>query len=106
MAWLTLEEARTLWKDAPASDPTLTLYLESVKPALLAYAPALAAGAPIPEAWKLAQYLQARNVYNAGKAAPGTGNGLDNGEYSISVFPLDWTVQQLLRPQRAVGAIL
>ncbi|NYF29237.1 hypothetical protein [Microbacterium sp. JAI119] len=103
--WLTAddEDLPTLWPDVPMNDDAATLYLNAAKEACLAYAPALAEGASIPDGWRLAQALQARNTYNSSKAAPG--GDFDGGGYGISAFPLDWQVKQLLRPRRALGAI-
>lgn len=103
--WLTAddEELPTLWPDVPMNDDTATLYLSAAKEACLAYAPALPEGAAMPDGWRLAQALQARNTYNSSKAAPG--GDFDGGGYGISAFPLDWQVKQLLRPRRALGAI-
>ena len=41
--------------------------------------------------------MQARNVWNSGKASP-TGD-FDGGQYSLTTFPLDWQVRQLIRPK-------
>ncbi|WP_341935517.1 hypothetical protein MRBLWO14_001169 [Microbacterium sp. LWO14-1.2] len=60
-------------------------------------------GDGIPDSWVLAQALQARNLYNSAKASPG--GDMDGSGYGITAFPLDWQVQQLLRPRRAVGVI-
>ena len=38
--WLDVAGARALWRDAPADDATLLLYLEAAKAAVIAYAPA------------------------------------------------------------------
>lgn len=106
--WNTLEEARAVWRDAPANDETLTLYLESAHSACLAFAPALPEPEEgeepvIPEAYKLAEIQQARNLFNATKAS--AGGDFDGSSYGIVARPLDWHVQQLLRPKRAVRAI-
>ncbi|MCR2785434.1 MULTISPECIES: hypothetical protein [unclassified Microbacterium] len=115
MAWNTLTEARAIWRDAPASDPVLTLYLESAHSACLAYAPSLVEDPnvidggsfdeePVPATWKLAEVMQARNIWNSVKASPGGGE-MDGSSYGITAFPLDWQVKQLLRPERGLGAI-
>lgn len=105
-SWLTAADTElpTLWPDVPMDDDATNLYLDAAKDACLAYAPALPAGVTeIPAGWRLAQAMQARNIYNAAKAAPG--GDMDGSSYGISTFPLDWQVQQLLRPRRAMGAI-
>lgn len=57
----------------------------------------------IPDGWRIAQLLQARNIWNSGKATP-TGD-FDGGQYSLTTFPLDWQVRQLIRPKRGVPVI-
>jgi hypothetical protein len=122
--WADLETARSLWRDAPADDATLTLYLRSAQGAVIAYAPALTQAlidelypsefllpaedlypyeTNIPESWQLAQIFQARNIFNSAKVGPSS--EFDGSGYGLSAFPLDWQVRQLVRPQRAVGAI-
>lgn len=117
--WLTPDEAKTLWRDAAGmSDDVLSLYLSAAQNAVIAYAPALDpldtepldpedAESPevqtVPEAYRLGQYLQARNVWNSGKASPS--GDFDGSSYGLSTFPLDWQVRQLLRPKRAVPVI-
>jgi len=117
--WHTVESARDQWVDAPTDDgededATLSELLVVAKEAVLAYAPALDTSddliidedgyivnqdaEAIPESYRIAQLMQARNVWNSSKASP-SGN-LDNGEYGLSTFPLDWQVRQLLRPKR------
>lgn len=122
--WADAETARRLWRDAPADDATLALYLASAQSAVIAYAPSLTEAiitalypseglvpaedlfpydVNIPAAWQLAQVLQARNTFNSSKASPGA--DFDGSGYGLTTYPLDWQVRQLIRPQRAVGAI-
>lgn len=125
--WATLSEARQLWRDAPADDATLTLYLSAAQGAVIAYAPVLDAPlivalypsegltpssalfpiysptATIPAAWQLAQIMQARNIFNSGKASPS--DSFDGSSFGLTTMPLDWQIKQLIRPQRALGAI-
>lgn len=119
-AWLSLVDARKLWRDAPADDLVLTSYLEAAKAAMIAYAnPAdilaedvvvdedgyiVESTAVIPESWPVAQAIQARNIWNSGKASPS--GEFDGSSYAISAYPLDWQVQQILRPRRAIGAVV
>ena len=62
------------------------------------FAPALADGAPVPENYVAAQVLQARALVRAGIVGDGDHNGIA-GE-GVVVFPMDWTVKNLLRPAR------
>jgi hypothetical protein len=122
--WAAPETARKLWRDAPADDETLQLYLNSAQTAVISYAPPLTQGlidalypseylfpsdnlfpmeTLIPESWLLAQIMQARNIFNSSKASPG--GDFEGSGYGLSAFPLDWQVRQLIRPQRALGAI-
>lgn len=104
--WLTHDDddLALLWVDAPTSDPEVCmLYLDAAREACIAYAPARTDYEDIPASWRLAQAIQARNLWNSSAASP-TGD-LDGGGYGLSTFPLDWQVQQLLRPRRGFGAI-
>lgn len=123
-SWLTAEDRNLLgilWPDSDGliDDDVLNIYLSAAKAACLAFAPAREPGAlvvvddivqpeepgTIPDEWRLAQAMQARNIYNAAQASPSSGD-FDGGGYGLSSFPLDWQVKQLLRPQMGVGAIV
>jgi len=103
--WYDEESALEDWPDAYSIDDsgTLTMYLEVAKSQVLAYAPALANDAPIPEAYAVAQLMQARNIWNASKVSPS--GDINTGSYASTPFPLDWQVRQLLRPRRGVPVI-
>lgn len=62
------------------------------------FAPALPEGADVPENYVAAQVMQARALVRAGI----TGSGDQSGGYgeTVAVFPMDWTVKNLLRPRR------
>lgn len=62
------------------------------------FAPALAEGTAVPENYVAAQVMQARALVRAGI----TGSGEQTGGYgeTVTVFPMDWTVKNLLRPRR------
>ncbi|MBO1770459.1 hypothetical protein [Agrococcus sp. TF02-05] len=101
--WHTLDTARASgWADAvDMSDLELHRLLETAKVDVLAYAPALPLDAPVPERYKAAQLMQARNRHNAGLANPASGEpGLEG--FGMTVFPLDWQIKQLLRPIQGV----
>lgn len=109
--WLTdaSPALATLWPNVDLVEPeALDLYLDAAKSECLAFAldddeTPPAAGA-VPSEWVIAQALHARNKYNASAAGPDGQN--DGSGYGLTSFPLDWQVKQLLRPQRAVGAIV
>lgn len=63
----------------------------------MAWVPSIPFG-NIPEGYRKAQLLQARNVWNSSKASPQ--GDFDSGSYGLSSFPLDWQVRQLIRPKR------
>jgi len=62
-----------------------------------AFAPALEEGEDVPENYRLAQALQARALYRSGIAGSGDQIGPDG--LTVTVFPMDWTVKRLLRPE-------
>lgn len=106
--WYTVEEAQDDWADWPRQDDDgtdlLESYLAAAKEAVLAYAPVVETPlVDIPDGYRIAQLLQARNIWNSGKATP-TGD-FDGGQYSLTTFPLDWQVRQLIRPKRGVPVI-
>lgn len=116
--WHTLESAREQWVDAPFDDDQLQDLLDVAQEAVLAYAPALIIGALVivddilvpadenyvPVSYRVAQLMQARNVWNSSKASPS--GDFDNGSYGLTSFPLDWQVKQLLRPRTVFGGVV
>lgn len=62
------------------------------------FAPVLAEDAVAPENYVAAQVLQARALLRAGIV----GSGDQAGGYgeTVTVFPMDWTVKNLLRPKK------
>lgn len=121
--WHTVASARNQWADAPydtdedEGDDTLLELLAVAKSAVLAFAPDLSGNTfvdddgyivnygdnVVPTNYRVAQLMQARNVWNSSKASPA--GSFDNGEYGLTSFPLDWQVRQLLRPKRGVPVI-
>lgn len=100
MAWATKTEARNpeVWPDAVnMTDASLDLYLNAAFVGVVAYAPALPEGATVPESYKLANILQARELRNA--ATRGEQDVIGVGDYAIRARPLTAAVKQLLRPQ-------
>lgn len=99
--WHTVESIRERWADAPYEDDYVEEVLEVAKVQVLAYAPALAEGATdIPVSYRMAQHLQARNIWT-GAVNNGDG-GVGPEGFMIQPKPLDWHVMQLLRPRRGV----
>lgn len=112
--------ARPYWRDMPGDDAVTQLYLEVATVSCLAYAPALDPEdtepldpqdeesdlvQSIPAHYFLAIVTQARNLKNAG-VAPVQGGDFDGSGYGVTVYPLDWSVKQMLRPERGLGAII
>jgi hypothetical protein len=95
--WLTIEDARDQWRDAPVSDVELYELLEASRVQCVAFAPSQAVGVPVPIHFRRAQLLQARNSWNAGKVDPSGQVGADG--FQITIFPMDWAVKALLRPK-------
>jgi hypothetical protein len=101
--WLTLEMARAQWADAPLDDVLLFQILDTAKEQCLAYAPALAEGAPIPQRYVQAELMQARAIYQSVIANQQDNVGVEG--FQVRVFPLDFTIRALLRPKRAIGGM-
>lgn len=98
--WHSLDSARDEWRDAPLDDPALFAVLESAKDQCLAFAPAVTL---VPARYRQAQLMQARALWNSGHV--NSDGALGGGDVTVTVFPMDWTVKNLLRPKRAIGAI-
>lgn len=98
--WHSLPSARDEWRDARnLDDRRLWVLLDIARTQVTDYAPQLAEGQPPPLAYREAQLMQARNLWNASRVDPSGGEGTDT--FAVTPFPLDWTIKQLLRPKRA-----
>jgi hypothetical protein len=103
--WHTVQSAHAEWSGSAAlDDPRLYVLLATARLECVAYAPKLPAGARPPLNYREAQLLHARNRNAAARIDPATGDG-GTDDYSVGVFPLDWTVKQLLRPARRLGRV-
>lgn len=108
MVWLTksdtaLIEAFGFTDAGDLEEDVLEAYLNVAKEACIAYAPPLREGETVPDSWRMAQAMQARNNFQAGAAAPADAG--EGGTYGVTARPLDWQVKQLLRPRRGVGVV-
>lgn len=110
--WHTLDSVRDEWGDAEhIPDPTLFSILTVAREQCLTFAPLAVVTPPVeppppvvvPENYRLAQRVQARNIWNAARVAPDGSTGQD--DYVIRPFPLDWHVKQILRPKRGVPVV-
>lgn len=102
----------TEWRDAPSDDEVLARYLGAAFEQCRDFLPHTrnTAGVlvpdipdPVPARLRLAQIFQARALYNS--AITGKGDQMGDGNFGVTVFPMDWSVKNLLRPKR-LGRVL
>jgi hypothetical protein len=100
--WLSLEQTRQRWPDAPLELTYLYGILKSAKIQCIDYAPALGLSDPVPANYLQAQLMQARAIYTSFIA-----NQNDNvdGQFPVRVFPMDWNVKALLRPKTGMPRV-
>jgi hypothetical protein len=101
--WHTVDTARADWRDAPEADRQVWIALELAKREVLDFAPELEPTdlelVPRPPIdYVQAQIMQARNLWNVAKTDPANG-GMGEDSFIIRPFPLDWMIQQVLRPK-------
>lgn len=115
-SFYTVEELRTRWGSGAPSDERAAELLAVSMQQCLAYAPIpvdytalfealLGDEVPdliVPPGHREAHFQQARNIWNAAKVGP---NGSQGDTFGLSPFPLDWHVQQLLRPKTGVPVV-
>ena len=101
--WTTLAMARTSWRDLPTDPRVAYELLQVAKRDVIAYAPALAAGAPIPDSYRTAQVMHARDIWNSGVTDPSGDIGSET--FATTPYPMDWMVRQVLRPKRAIPKV-
>ncbi|TFC94571.1 hypothetical protein E3T28_14815 [Cryobacterium sinapicolor] len=100
--WHSLDTARRDWRDAPDSDAGLYVLLDTARVQVQQFAPVTVAGA-VPLRYKQAQLMQARNVWNAAKSDTSNQMGADG--FTVHVFPMDWTVKNIIRPKNPVPVV-
>lgn len=101
MAWTDpTADAKLLdvaWKDRPKDDAVLAVYLAGAHTQCVDY---LGAEPQTPAAnHKLAEIYQARALQRAGWVGSGEQAGIDG--FGVTVYPMDWNVKRLLRPEAA-----
>lgn len=101
--WLTLEQARLEWADAPLDDVLLFKILETAKAQCVAYAPVLGLTDSVPITYVQAQLLQARAIFSSVIANQQDNVGVEG--FQVRVFPLDFTIRAMLRPKRAIAGM-
>jgi hypothetical protein len=97
MAWVETDDPLIVkvWPDAPTDDNERELYLLSAFRQCSEFAPALAESEAVPENYRLASIVQARNLHRATIASLDGTIGLGG---PLTTFPMDWQVKNLLRP--------
>lgn len=101
--WLSLEQARAQWADAPLEDLFLFQLLDTAKTQCISYAPTLPLGAVVPSNYLMAQLTQARALYQSTIANQQDNVGIEG--FQVRVFPLDFTIRAMLRPKKAIGGM-
>lgn len=92
------------WPDSVYLDePQIKRLLATAHETCEAYAPSLADGAEVPQRYKTAQVLQARAIWQMQRQGPG--DQFAEGGYSVSVYPLDARIRQMLRPKSPFGGL-
>lgn len=89
-----------IWADSEYMEShILESYLEAANTVCSAFAPSLAEGATIPEAWKIAEILQAKHIWS--RARSGNRDSIGADGYEISTYPLVLEARGLIRPKRS-----
>jgi hypothetical protein len=112
IGWVNTDDESLVeeWRDMPDDPVVAERYLRSAYEQCVDFLPhkrvdgvlAPVVPDPVPERFRLAQILQARALYNSVIAGPGDSMGADG--QSVTVFPMDWSVKNLLRP-KSVGRV-
>jgi len=102
--WHTLDSARIAWGDAPTVDAVLSDLLDSARDQVIEFAPVLAADAPIPTNYRQGQLMQARALWQSTLA--NSSDQINGDGFTVTVYPMDRTIKNLLRPKRGVPWIL
>src|SRR5690606_31050141 len=109
--WVSDQELESLWPDAPES-PARELWLAAAQSQCEEYAPALTtiegeSGDPdqidIPERYQIAVVMQMRALWQSIESTPQAQLGVE--DIAVPVYPMDWTVKNLLRPRRRVPKV-
>ncbi len=103
--WLTVDEARDDWREAPYDDAYLQRLLNVAAQQVVAWGPkrirlAIESTGCVPEHYLQAQLMQTRDLWNAQKTDPNGAQGAEPG-FAFTPFPMDWTVKAVIRPPQA-----
>ena len=99
--WHTLDSIRGEWTTGMPDDSIAYQLLEVAREQCATYGPRYE-GLP-PRRFRVAQAMQARNIFNASKTDPGQSQ--DGELFVIRPYPLDNFVKDILRPKRVLGVI-
>jgi len=89
-----------IWPDATGDKMSPEVYLllmQAAHEVCVAYAPVLSEGAPVPQAYKLAEIFQARHLHTQFHGGNRDEIGADG--YAIPTYPLVFAARDLLRPK-------
>jgi hypothetical protein len=101
--WHTIESLRERWPDAPYEDEYAEELLLVARVQVMAYGPELEDPEVPTDSYRMAQFLQARNIWSG--AVKNDDGGIGPDGFSVAPKPLDWHVKQLLRPTQGVPLI-
>lgn len=99
--WVTPEDVRDGWADAPMDDERLELLIAAAHVQVLEYAPELPAGTTPPANYLLAERLQTRALGGVAESSSDV-EGFSPDGFAVRRRPLTADVKALLRPKRAV----
>jgi len=105
IGWVDPETVEDYWADVPVDEAVLASYLQAAYEQCVEYLPPVDLNPypdPIPARFVQAQIMQARALFRSNVA--GSGDTLGGDGLTVTVYPMDWTVKNLLRPKR-VGRV-
>ena len=107
VGWVDQDVVALYWPEAEDLDPTvLHSYLLAAYEQCVLFLPPVEFApwpVPTPERFKHAQVMQARALFRSN--VTGSGDALGGEGLTVTVFPMDWTVKNLLRPSR-IGRVM
>jgi hypothetical protein len=88
----------SIWPDAEDIDPAVyTLIMNAAHELCASYAPFQSVSVPISDSWKLAEILQARDIWN--QMSAGNRQEIDASGFVLQVTRLNYLAQDLIRPK-------
>lgn len=99
--WLSLAELREEWADAPENNRVLFAISRAAIRAILRWAPNNPNDPATPDAdsYRRAHVMHSRATWQA--ATGTTSDTLGDGEFAVTIYPLDWHVKNVLRGKTA-----